>query len=274
MARAVSGLTVKTVPVKLSIITAVASPRAKVLRQTAVSVAATRELLKQHGHACLWVVCVMGPKESFMEESFIEEVIDKGHRHGSPDERESGVVVVRLPGHHSMAAARNVAASRALDGWVLPLEAGDELHPKGVLALVETIDLMDHDIVWVAHNRERLDGSHGPYWIETNKFYAEGELAAAWRPDLFHPGSVAYDSAALFKAGGWPATPGGEDLALLLRMASLYSGAMVTPVASKERRFTRPEADSEHAELQALQQGLYERFKLLDVNGFSGLGDQ
>ncbi len=242
-------LTVCSMPVTLTFITAVSSGLAEHLPSTAASVRETVELLETSGHHARWVVCVDGDSDDCTPAALpgLEDADD----------------VVFLHKQFGVSVARNVAMSHALDGWVLPLDGDDVLYPKGVLALADTIALMDESIMWVACNRENLDGSASHYWIDSNRLFAKGELNAEWHPHVFHPNSVAYRTEALFALNGWPATPGGEDLALTLRVTLAYPGATITPVVLGYRRWSGQTTAVGYELLRPLRHRLYDRFGLL-----------
>lgn len=239
-------------PVTLTFITAVSSTLIDHLPSTADSVAETVETLELAGHTARWVVCVDGP----VHERSISGL-------------EKADEVVFLTKQFGVSVARNAAAAHAPSGWVFPLDGDDVLYPKGVLALADTIALMDESVAWVASNRENLNGTPSHYWIASNRLFAKGELNAEWHPRIFHPNSVAYRLDALLALNGWPATPGGEDLALTLRMGLTHPGAMVTPLALGYRRWDGQTTATGYEALRPLRHRLYDRLGLLNGRDIS-----
>lgn len=234
--------------ISLSLVTAVARDRAAHLSETAASVASTKELLEASGHACRWSVCIDGAGSNPV----------------------AGIVVAdevtTLQAQHGVSVARNVAALHADDdAWVFPLDGDDVLIPEGIRNLAELLAQEPPRIAWVATNRVELDDRPTRSWFDETMAYEPGELNTAYRhPYLFHPNNVTYRAWALSEAGGWPATPGGEDLALTLRIAKSHPGTAHPVTTLRYRRWEhQTTADPSFLLLRSTRHALYQRFDLL-----------
>jgi hypothetical protein len=148
---------------------------------------------------------------------------------------------------------------------VLPLDGDDVLIPTGVADLADALSCVTPHVAWVATNRLELDGRTPRSWFDDLRNYEPGELNAQYQhPYLFHPNNVAYRALALFEAGGWPATPGGEDLALTLRVARVHAGFAHPAVTVLYRRWDHQSTkDSSFIALRSVRHALYQRFDLL-----------
>jgi hypothetical protein len=239
--------------VVLAFVTAVSRNRAEHLAETAASVAETTALLAQAGHECRWYVSIDGiGAEKFPCLNAAD-------------------VVITLDAQLGVSAARNAAAAHVpLGAWVLPLDGDDVLVPGGVAELAGVLSCTPAHVAWVATNRLEHDGRTPRSWFDDLLNYEPGELNAQYQhPHLFHPNNVAYRASALFEAGGWPATPGGEDLALTLRIARTHAGIAHPAVTVRYRRWERQSTmDSSFRALRPVRHALYQRFDLL--NGRDG----
>lgn len=75
-------------------------------------------------------------------------------------------------------------------------------------------------IAWIGSNRVEFDGTSTGSWVNEVREFSPGEVNSLYRhPFVVHPNSVSYRTGVLYSVGGWPATAGGEDLALWLRVA-------------------------------------------------------
>lgn len=230
------------------IVTAVAHDRTAHLAETDASVAETKVLLEDAGHTVRWFVCVDGTGSGSIPGL------------GAADE------VVFLKAQHGVSVARNVAALHASDDeWVFSLDGDDVLVATGVLELAELLSRTPAHVAWVATNRVELDERPTRSWLENATTYEPGALNAAYRhPYLFHPNNVAYRASVLFEAGGWPATPGGEDVALVLRISKAHAGVAHPSVTLRYRRWEQQTtADPSFRSLRQARHELYERFDLL-----------
>lgn len=234
----------------LTLTTGVSRSLADHFSSTAESVAAARQLLESRSHQVRWIVAIDGVGHGAIPgEDLADEAIHLGKQFG-------------------VSTARNVAATRAPEfSWVLPIDGDDLLVAEGVLELAECLDAVSPSTGWVASNRTEMDGTTGPWWASRERTYEPGELNAEYRhPHTFHPNNVAYRREALFAVGGWPAMPGGEDLALTLRVAARYSGAVTCTVTVRYRRWEKQTMNSDYARLRP------ERHRLFDL--FGVLGDR
>lgn len=207
------------VSVHLVIVTPVSAHLADYFPETAQSVAMTRRLLERYGHKVFWSVCVDGT-----------EMIPAEHL-------KEADTVVHLGSQWGVSVARSVAANAAPDGsWIFPLDGDDLIAAEGALELADALGGEFKTTSWVATNRLTVDNRRTRSFGEMTRRFAPGEVNAEYtHPYLFHPNNVTYRAEAVFEAGAWPATPGGEDLALLLRVARQHAGLLIPAVTVRYR---------------------------------------
>lgn len=195
----------------LTIITPVLPERSRFLPDVAASVRQARALLDQSGLRLEWIIVIDGP--------------------GSVPSAEGADVVLRLPRQCGVSTARNTALSLARAPWVFPLDADDEVVPAGLLVLLEM--LRAGGFTWAAGNRILPDGARTPHWFKEACRWDAGDLASAWSaPFVFHPNSVILERRAALAAGGWPAVPANEDMALVMAISEVSAGVSCPSVVT------------------------------------------
>lgn len=215
----------------LTLITAVATHLAGYLEEAARSVGEAARLCADAGWPLGWSVCVDGVEDEGIAATARLSGLDA-----------SGLLsVVSLGGSWGVSTARNVAASvdiAANAEWVLPLDADDLAVGPGLRELCELVASLEKPATWVGTNRTELDGSPPRSRIDARREMPPGVANAEYtHPYCVHPNNVAYRPAVVVASGGWPATPGGEDLALFLQVAKHHSGILDPAVTVRYRRW-------------------------------------
>lgn len=251
----------------LYIITAVAIDRSVHLGETADSVAACARLLAACDLPGLqWSICVDGkPAPTAPHDDSSKTLATAADRSGIDP------TLSHLGAQMGVSVARNAALAVSGAGpgdWVITLDGDDLLEPVGIASLATHLTMLDHTsspIAWVGSNRVEMDGTHGAHWLGTKKSFRPGELNESYlHPFVIHPNSVAYRASAIDTAGGWPASPGGEDLALWLRVARTHPGQAIPTVTLRYRRWEgQVTANGAFAGQRKLRYGYYTRCDLL-----------
>jgi hypothetical protein len=170
-----------------------------------------------------------------------------------------------------VSVARNTALSISKappTSWVMAVDGDDIVDASGMCALAQRLASMDAKnsrLTWVGTNRLELSGEPPHYWTPKERYFEPGELNRVYaHPFSIHPNNVIYHAASIDSIGGWPATPGGEDLALLLRVAKDHPGMVSPEVTLRYRRWPgQVTATESFLDQRPLRYEYYERCDLL-----------
>lgn len=191
------------------------------------SAAGTARGLRRHGGRISWLLCVDGTEAPSPHDEVAEHQV-------ASDGTDVSVEVLEGAGW-GVSVARNVALAKMPGDWVFPLGADDVLLPRG---MVDVADELREGVAWVGSSRQELDGRANEHRVRRRRALAAGAVNTEYvHPYEVHPNNVAYRLDALTDAGGWPATPGGEDLVLFLRVAQRHAGVLIPAESVGYRRW-------------------------------------
>lgn len=209
----------------LTVVTPVWPPHAGWLGDVAASVAEARDAAAAAvGWQLWWVVAVDGPGD--VEVPAV-----------------AGAEVVRCARRGGAAAARNRALLAAADGWVVNVDADDELDAVGVAAVAGAVAREERrggQLGWAAGalvDRE-AGRRYPPRRPSAFRRWRTGELVSGWTvPMPFHPGVAWMRRELLLAVGGWPGLAGVQDKLPLFGVSELADGVVVDVATHWYRRW-------------------------------------
>jgi hypothetical protein len=204
----------------LHLITAVRADLAEHLGTTALSVAALRAQLADHGWDVRWHVAVDGDRALTSEPAQADMVMRIG--------RQVGV-----------SCARNLALSATGgQGWVFRLDGDDELDVAGWTNLVA--DPAFGSEAWHPTNLLTGEGGRTAHYFDQPRRWERSAVEEHWTSPLaFHPGNVVVRAELALAVGGWPALRLNEDLAWCFALNALEPGLGLPHVTLRYRRWAK-----------------------------------
>lgn len=203
-------------PSHLAVLTPVLPAKSSFLTEAATSITEAREAVRDAGWTFEWILVGDGPGELPEEAVRVADL------------------VVSLPQHVGISAARNCALARARNGWIMPLDGDDLIDSEGVSALLR--DDVLGQVGWVTTNRVLIDGTKTAYWREDSAWWHKGQLNEEWvYPLPFHPNDFIARRDVYLAGGGWPAIEGAEATAFSVLVAGITAGASTTHVTTRYR---------------------------------------
>lgn len=156
------------------------------------------------------------------------------------------------------------ALSREHADVVLTVDADDLWLPGAVSGFVSPL-VHDDSLAWVAAGNTRFSAEEGVKGVYapggglSGRVHAGG-VRAAWVGGEHFPfaaGCAAFRPERILEFGGWPASPTGEDAALLLAVSDFYPGwAVEAPLFAYRSHREQSTRSPEHAHLRDLTRAL------------------
>ncbi len=205
----------------LSIITGVSPGKIARLADTAVNIEELYRKIDSIGWSLSWTVVMDGPG--------VVNGIDW----------PACTKIERLAAKSGNASCINRALALCHPSWVMVLQPTDSILVDGMLEFLQEPTLSQ--VEWAAANLKLT--AHGRFVTYTSvspKRYAAHSLARDWSvPFPFHPAALIVRSGLLLQAGGWPALPDNEELAVALYVSELGPGVVTAyRVVSREMQRT------------------------------------